>query len=356
MSPPTPGRRWALSIIRPDSGETDQSFAPICVGAACYEQTTVFDFNSAKSDTYTDALGRVAFAHTYDAGYALYTTLSFGYDYLGRQTSETLPDGTHTATATYDLVGRQTAASDPDLGSWSYSYDPNGNELSSADPRGTSGSVYLGYDGLNRHLWTSPNSGGTSPFASYTYDSTTGGNVGIGRLTSETFASGPSQSVSGSYSFTYDARGRATGQTIIIAGASKSFSMGYNDADQQSTLTYSDGDVLSTTFDSNDWLNNISKNLSGTVTSLTDTLTFGNTLGGVGPLTDAHFGNDKYDWSTIYDQTLLPFDTTVSTISAGTTLYDEFIGRDNDRNGKRGVLLRFPGTADLGGVARHATM
>ncbi|MBA3822803.1 MAG: hypothetical protein H0X24_02720 [Ktedonobacterales bacterium] len=109
-----------LSTTRPDTGIIAWSFAPICVSSICYEQVVQLDYSGIKTDVYKDALGRTIAAHTYDAGIPPYTTITYAYDYVGRQISMTLPDGTHTATTTYDLAGHPTAKSDPDLGNWSY--------------------------------------------------------------------------------------------------------------------------------------------------------------------------------------------------------------------------------------------
>jgi RHS repeat-associated protein len=124
-----------------------------------------------------------------------------------------------------------------------------------------------GYDGLNRLLWKANHSEGASPYASYSYDSTTGGNVGIGRLTSEAFASGPNQSLTGSDAYSYDVRGRTTGWTMSIGGSSYPFSLGYNDADQPTTLTYPDGDLLTTSYGSQGWLAGVTEKLGSNPTT-----------------------------------------------------------------------------------------
>lgn len=321
-----------LSVKDPTSAVTTTSYIPVCVSGTCYEVTLVKDANSNQqnaggneSDTYADALGRVIQSHDYDSSHILYRTYAYGYDYLGRRISTTYADGSHTANVTYDLLGRQTAVSDPDLGNWTYSYDPNGNETSSVDPRGLSGTIYLGYDGLNRHIWTSTSSDGSSPLANYTYDT---GTNGIGRLSGELFASGPSQSVTGSYSYSYDVRGRLTQNKITIAGASQTFGFGYNDADQQTTLTYGDGSLLTTTYDNFDWLHGVSLNQSGTNTSLLDTIDYSSWPGPMGVPDAAYFGADTYTWRTAYDVDGRQMNSKIDTANTQLPLDYEFLSRD----------------------------
>lgn len=91
----------------------------------------------------------------------------------------------------------------------------------------------------------------SSPFAAYTYDQ---GTNGIGRLSSETFASGPSQSVTGDYTYTYDARGQQIGWTMNLGGTNYPFTFAFNDAGQTTSTTYPDGDVVTTSYGAQDWL------------------------------------------------------------------------------------------------------
>jgi YD repeat-containing protein len=90
---------------------------------------------------------------TSGSGLTLYRTLKSTYDYLGHVTSSLYADGTHTSTKTYDALGQVTSETDPDLRTFTYTYDLNGNLTSGVDARGAAGTIYMGYDALNRSLW-----------------------------------------------------------------------------------------------------------------------------------------------------------------------------------------------------------
>src|SRR5699024_9256956 len=137
-----------------------------------------------------------------------------------------------------DAAGRQTGLSDPDRGTESYAYDANGNVLQTTDARHAS--VYAGYDGLNRQRWRNTTNSPTGAYVTYGYDSTSGGNDGIGRLTSESFFSPMDSSLTGSYSYTYDARGQVTSGATTLLGTSYPLSTTYDDAGEPLSVTYPD--------------------------------------------------------------------------------------------------------------------
>src|SRR5581483_2241484 len=256
-----------------------------------------------------DANGKIAYNLAFTgsgqtplaSGVSWYATTANQYDPTGTLRVITQPTGAQT-TYTYDRLGRKTGMADPDLGTWSYTYDANGNLTSSTDPRGSGGGgvVYSAYDGLNRQLWRSTASDGSSPYASYTYDSTAGGNFGVGRLTGESFTGGGSgHPLSGSYAYTYDTRGQQTQVTTTVGGNSYPLSYGYDDAGHQTSLTYSDGEVLSTTYSSTGWVNAVSTTPSGG--SQINLLT-GTTYGGPAlELTGGTEGSGSTSYAASYD-------------------------------------------------------
>lgn len=48
----------------------------------------------------------------------------------------------------YDSLGRKTGMTDPDMGIWSYEYDPNGNLIKQTDAKRQT--ITFHYDALNR--------------------------------------------------------------------------------------------------------------------------------------------------------------------------------------------------------------
>ena len=105
---------------------------------------------------------------------------------------------THTTVMTYDLLGRKTAMHDPDMGDWSYRYDPAGNLIRQTDNRGQV--ITFTYDALNR-LTAKASSDQT--LARHWYDQPAPGGTGgsLGRRTRMEDATGWT-------AWVYDARGR----------------------------------------------------------------------------------------------------------------------------------------------------
>src|SRR5260370_6073985 len=175
-----------------------------------------------KTGQLVDALQRAQFEQRYTgnapANCAVYATPKYTYDYPGELTQMLQPDGATTTTYQYDMAGRNTSMTDPDRGTETYAYDQNGNPTQSIDARGSAGTVYAGYDGIDRPIWRNTTNSPTGAYDTYSYDSTGNGNIGIGRLTSQTFSGAPSNTLSGSDSYVYDARGRLAAKTL--AGAS----------------------------------------------------------------------------------------------------------------------------------------
>src|SRR2546423_7402585 len=169
--------------------------------AACYEERLGVDRDGHRGGVLVDAMGRTAYEQRYSGGspstYSLYATARYTYDFAGRLAQVLQPDGATRTTIQYDMAGRKTGMSDPDAGSLSYAYDANGNLVQSVDARGAPGTVFRGYDGLNRPLWHNTTNSPSGAYYTYSYDSTAGGNAGVGRLTGETFTNG---SLSGGYS------------------------------------------------------------------------------------------------------------------------------------------------------------
>lgn len=103
---------------------------------------------------------------------------TYTYDVLGnlRQVAQ----GAQTRTFLYDSLSRLTSASNPESGTASYTYDPNGNLQTRTDARGVQ-TTYT-YDGLNRNIIVHYAGGGTStPDVRRYYDKSEAGTNGLER-------------------------------------------------------------------------------------------------------------------------------------------------------------------------------
>jgi regulation of enolase protein 1 (concanavalin A-like superfamily) len=90
------------------------------------------------------------------------------------------------------------------------------------DARGGAGTVYAGYDALDRPLWRNSANTPGGATVSYTYDGMAGGSMGVGRLASEVFRASPGtgpSTFSGSYTSRYDTRGQTTRSNLTTGGA-----------------------------------------------------------------------------------------------------------------------------------------
>ncbi|MBI3867431.1 MAG: RHS repeat protein [Verrucomicrobia bacterium] len=203
-------------------------------------------------------------------------TVRFGYDANGNRVSVT--DGlTNTMTRIFDALNRLVASVDPLTNSIRYGYDSQdslitvtdprslvtryvrdgfarvtqetsadtgtklftldevGNRISETDARGVT--VNRTFDKLNRVTSESyPGSPGED--ITYSYDSTDGGNVGVGRLAGYA-------DETGSTAISYNDRGDVTGIARTISGKAYATAYEYDIADRTTRMTYPSGDVVS---------------------------------------------------------------------------------------------------------------
>lgn len=255
------------------------------VGAAGQATAFSYDANGNRlSDTNAlnhttsqsvDALNRVELVTD-----ALNQDVTYTYDSKDRITSVTDPRGVQT-TYEYDAFDNLTSQTSPDTGTTTFTYDAAGNLLSKADARGVS--TQYQYDALNRLVSiTHPNSPTLNK--TYTYDSTSNGNLGVGHLTSI-------QDSSGSIDYTYDHLGRIKAEVRTIDGVSYTNSYSYDKSNQIISQQSPGGITL-----------NITRNIEGKITALsaaypttngvtTQSLASGITYLPYGPMTGLTYGN-----------------------------------------------------------------
>jgi RHS repeat-associated protein len=289
----------------------------------CYSQTLAVDANQHQTGTLVDTFGRTAYVQRYTgnspASYAVYATATYVYDTVGNLVTIKQPD-TGTSTRTnfdYDMAGRKTAMTDPDLGAQTYTYDQDGNLVQSVDARGSAGTVFMGYDGLDRPIWRNTTNSPTGAYDIYVYDSTASGNVGIGHLTSETFSAG---ALSGSYAYGYDARGQQTSSTLAVGSTGYPLRATYDDAGNVLTQAYPDGETVTNGYTAQGWLSSVATS-AGSVT-LANNLAYTGTGGAFGEVTAMHLGGG-YDYSASYDLLDRAFDLKTRRTSDGTTVFDQ---------------------------------
>ncbi len=297
--------------------------------SAHYVQVLALDANNHETDTLTDALGRVTYARSYTGNspstWAIYATTAYTYDAAGRLLTTTDPLN-RVATRTYDTAGRLTSLSDPDLGLTQYSYDANGNPTKITGPMAT---AYLFYDNLDRRTALGPNADGSNPIATWSYDSATNGK---GRLATETFSNpGIVNGAVGEYDYAYDARGDVTNWTMMIGTSSANevkypFSFGYNDANQQTSVVYPDGDTVTKTLSPQDQLSSVTETLGSATTTLASAIGYSGFGGAAGLPTSAQVGNNSSTWTFSYNSVLQSIETQVQ--SAKSIWYDQKVTYD----------------------------
>lgn len=288
-----------------------------------YVQAETDDANDHQSSIFTDALGRTVYTQTYSGAASGITDeqTQTEYNALNKPTSVTVEDWAAqtnqsvtsvTTTMTYDDQGRLLTENDPDQGTFTYTYDPDGHVLAATQTSGSS-SRTLGYNydllgrlGCEQTAAPTINATGAcsagKPLVQNTYDKTVLGTQGstdfpIGQLTQSVattyYPDGTSATVTEQSQ--HDQRGR-TIDTQVQLGLPSSWgnlnlpsyqaAMLYNDADQlttTSTLAGSAGYTFADVYDStNGALQGLSNN--GNSTANLATLTY-NEYGQLGTLT-----------------------------------------------------------------------
>jgi YD repeat-containing protein len=145
------------------------------------------------------------------------------------------------------MLGRKTSYSDPDMGTWTYTYDENGNLTSRTDARGKI--ISFEYDSLNRPA--AKYYGPAEPEnlkVHYFYDEE-GHGCSKGKLTRLVkYAEPGSSEVFLEESYTCDERGRVTSATKTIDGISRTMEYAYDSMDRVISETYPDGEVVAYTY------------------------------------------------------------------------------------------------------------
>ncbi len=201
-----------------------------------------------------DAFGRLAQVDEYTGNggtqpYALYATTQYEYDAADRLQWVRPPAPMPPTNIAYDLRGHKLSTTDPDLGTWRYTYDANGNLQSQTDARGVQ--VWFSYDGLNRLLTRREGNATGRLRAEYFYDES-GAGASLGRRTRSVVHELTAEwltRISNTVRWTYDLRGRVTAETLSAVGQTHTTGYAYDAADRLTTTTLPDLETVTTTYD-----------------------------------------------------------------------------------------------------------
>ncbi|MGA1825980.1 MAG: RHS repeat domain-containing protein [bacterium] len=191
--------------------------------------TTAIDPDGCTKTTIKDYRGRITQVTEYLESKEIPT--SYQYNAAG-DLIEVMDALNNRTILCYDTLGRKRSMTDPDMGTWQYMYDKNGNLVHQTDPKDQN--LWWAYDELNRPTLKTYST--SEPDVSYTYDNANISN-GRGRLSC----------VSNSYAETiineYDVMGRIKKVTKNIAGAPSpyTFMYEYDVGGKQTKRIYPDG-------------------------------------------------------------------------------------------------------------------
>ena len=162
----------------------------------------------------------------------------YTYDGRGHVTQVKDPKGLIT-TYSYNAFDNLTQQISPDTGTTTFTYDNAGNRTSATDSRGVV--VNYTYDALNRLTGIDYPASPTESIT-YTYDDTTNGNPGIGRLTGIS-------SANGSIQYTYNSQGLVTAKQVTLNNQTRTTAYNYDAAGQLTGITYPSGRIVTYTRD-----------------------------------------------------------------------------------------------------------
>jgi RHS repeat-associated protein len=182
----------------------------------------------------------------------------YGYDAHDNLVSVTDPNGNQTTYANDDFRRVQKQVS-PVTGTTTYGYNAAGDLTSVTD--GNAANTTTNYDGLRRPLVsTSTRTGYTTETVTRTYDDTTAGNYGLGRLASMT-------DPAASTTYVYERRGLLRTEARTISGSLFNLSYGYDANGNRTSMTYPSGHVATYTVNWADLPNSLTFNGTGYVSS-----------------------------------------------------------------------------------------
>ncbi|HEX6641193.1 MAG TPA: RHS repeat-associated core domain-containing protein, partial [Thermoanaerobaculia bacterium] len=225
----------------------------------------------------------------------------YAYDIAGNLVTVTDPNGNVTSYV-YDDFGQMLAQQSPVTGTTTYAYDGAGNLTRTTDANGAA--TERTYDAANRVLTAVSSRDEETETVTWTWDNTTGGFYGLGRIAQM-------EDPSGTTSYAYDRRGLLRQETHTILGASYLQSYGYDANGNRTSIGYPSGRLVTYGFDY------AGRPLTAAGTSAAQTTTYvtAATYLPFGPLTSLALGNGTTETRT-YNSRYFPL---TSTLTAGAT-------------------------------------
>jgi RHS repeat-associated protein len=231
----------------------------------------------------------------------------YTYDVLGDLIQVT--QGAQTRTFTYNSLSRLTSSANPESGTVSYQYDPNGNLIQKSQTR--SGSVTVitaySYDALNRMTQRSYSgeSGYATPTVTYTYDNVTNAK---GRLTKV------SSSVSTNEFTAFDVLGRVISHKQSTGGTDYTMSYVYNLSGALVEETYPSSRKVKNILDDGGSISLVQsrKNSSSGFWNYADSFTYT----AAGAVSSVQLGNGHWE-STQFNSRLQPTQIALGTVQNG---------------------------------------
>ena len=179
----------------------------LCSGYGVGYPVLTKDEAGHKRQSWTDGFGRLIEVDEPDASNNLTVSTCYGYD-LNDNLTSVVQSGSHSRTFAYDFLSRLISAQNPESGTITYSYDPNGNLATRIAPQANQ-------------------TGTATTTTTYCYDA-------LNRITGKKYAAASCPLSSPDVSYSYDGTGCPTGKTCFNIG----HRTGMNDAAGSETWSY----------------------------------------------------------------------------------------------------------------------
>jgi len=288
--------------------------------------TTVFAPNSTavQSQTTLDGQGRTVALTRWEGGTVVSSERYAYFSGTGWKAQVTARSGAGGAdivtTMQYDWAGRGTTVADPDMGTWTYTYDTNGNLLSKTDAKGQR--TTYSYDKLNRVLSVLPPAGAGVGRTDYYYDEPRDGYVNTGFLTTLKY---DSNGIGGLDHYDYDKWGQVVKVNRKIDDKEKTQTYAYDRMGRLKQTNHTDGEQVRReyVYDRLNKLNGAGREMLASVST-----------NDFGEVSERQYGNGTlirygYETSAATGYTYLPSSIGVYPVAGGGALSQRTMGYDN---------------------------